>query len=606
MAQTTTFSASNPMDGSKCTQPGTYTGNVCPLAAMTYTIANTDMITGQDPILKSDFSAAAIIQASDPDCYLALEGLACGVAYPQCVNGIAHLPCQSSCMDTLNLCTPAFAKLGPQFLAVLQQTLSNCTGPVSNLDSEPYPTNAGCFKPLVIRSPGSSTSGNGSGTGTTGSGSGTGTTGTGTTTPAASSSSTPSAVGSLGEPIPAVCPGFFLPAKNGTVFAQTSNCASNGCCVPCPIQNYFYPKNSFRTVMTVGNIFNLISAVLSGYIVLSWAVLPGRRRHPGDIVLHFAVAVMLWQAGALFTLTSPEKIQCADSVTIATASNNMLCAAQGVVIMLAVHATVMWAGYMIFNLHATIVWRSSVFERYKPLGVILCWGLPGIYTFIPFLWSKVDATTGLACIIAPSGANAMFFSVQGIIVVPAFFLNIATMIHIMIVARRNSTAMTQSEYSGNGSKDGYGNPKPISARRQVLQLLKMNWRALMLGLIFVTTYVIYFVFFNLVVNVVSNTNANTPWVQSWAVCIVTQLAANGNDQVLAQNTCAAQFASNLPSFPIQVTTNVITSTVGIWIFLIFGANMQLVWDWGYWFSSCCGNDRSRGDADMELESSEWR
>ncbi|KAJ1567260.1 hypothetical protein HK405_006583, partial [Cladochytrium tenue] len=342
--------------------------------------------------------------------------------------------------------------------ATLQAAVSNCTQ-LSSINTAAYPTTA-CFTPAAI------------------------------TAAVANSSSTSNSSSTTTT----TCPYFFVAATSNSS-ASSNNCASNGCCVPCPVQEYFYPVGSFTLAVRVEVILHLVSAILMAYVVLSWSILPGRRAHPGDIVLHFSVAIMIWMFTPLFMISNPHTVQCADSVTTATASNNTYCGAMGGILMLFIHAAVFWAGYMIMNLHATIVWRSSVFERYKPLGVVFCWGLPGVFTFLPFLISKVDASTGMNCLVTPSQANLLFFLIDGIVVVPSFFINVATMVHIMIMTRRSSTnSQTQSSnaYSSNGAAK-YGEnapPKPLSARRQILILLKLNWRAMMLGLVFVLTYVV--------------------------------------------------------------------------------------------------------------------
>ncbi|KAJ3413389.1 hypothetical protein HDV05_008100 [Chytridiales sp. JEL 0842] len=513
-----------------CT-PNTYTGTICPSTVMTaYQLATPpDLQVSTDQTLNQTLSVLGPVRALSPTCFDALQAFACGLAYPSCNQGTTQLICKSSCEQALAICTPVFAQIGQteQLRAAV-----NCDR-VSALNPIPLGVDGQCLVPVGLAPS---------------------TAAAGTTTP--SSNTTIS------------CPAPFLP-RTSTAFNKNCNKQTN-CCLPCPVQNFVYPVNSFRTVVLAINIGQGISALLCAYVVLSWAVLPGRRQHPGDIVLHFSIAVMIWQSCTFFLMGNPKRIQCADDVTVSTASNNTLCAFQGAVIMTAVHATVLWAGYMIWNLHATIVWRSQIFERFKPLGVILCWGLPGVFTFIPFLLSNVDATTGITCLVEPAKANTFFFSFQAPVVIVSFFLNIATMIHIWIVARR-STSMNSSS-NNNYSSNGGSTSKPISARRQMLQLMKLNWRALFLGLVFLITYITYVIFFNIVVAPISNTSAETQWVKDWVLCMVTTNAD--------QNLCAERFKEYIPAFGWIVVANVCIASVGLWIFVIFGSNLALLRDWG--------------------------
>ncbi|KAJ1568728.1 hypothetical protein HK405_014503 [Cladochytrium tenue] len=527
--------------GQACTAVA-YNGTVCPASIMTYkTAVPVANQTSLDSYLASSTAALAAVKALDSTCYTAILTLACMDAFPVCVNGTAELPCYHSCTDVIAACTATLSPLN--LLTTLESSLNNCTS-VSSLDAEAYPTEK-CQSPASI--------------------------------PTAASSSNTTTTNTT-------CPKFFLPNTGTTT---TSNCAPNGCCVPCPVNNYFYPVGAFETSVLVFKVGNGVSCALAAFIVLSWSTLPGRRRHPSDIVLHFAVALMIWQACAMLLYGDSRRIQCHDSVTVSTASNNLLCGIQGAFVMYTVHAAILWGGYMMANLHATIVWRSSVFERYKPLGIVLCWGLSGVFTFLAFLLATIDATTGVTCLITPDKANYYMFSIQAVIIVPAFFLNCATITYIVVVARRATSSANGlgSSSGGQGSMGGQGSgsagadagqpKKTISQRRQVLLLLKMNWRALLFSLVYVAIYTTYVVFFNVIAVRMATSTWATPWVQSWTACII--LDSGTNDD--AQNNCAAKFAGEVPSFALIVFTNLLISWIGIWLFLIFGLNLQIVYEW---------------------------
>ncbi|KAI9344216.1 hypothetical protein DFJ73DRAFT_840617 [Zopfochytrium polystomum] len=550
------------VQGTSCTASA-YTGTLCPASIMTYSTSVTaDQQESVESVLSTTVATLATVKDRDPICYNDLLALACTQAFPNCANGVTQLPCLSACSTSLSACTATFESIG--LLSLLQTNLANCTQ-LSSSNTEKYPTTA-CYNSPVIK---------------------------------AASSSGSTSTGSI------TCPRFFKPATNLTNYQTSNNCAKSGCCVPCPVQDYFYPVGSFNNVLTISIVLHAISAALMAYVVVSWAVLPGRRTHPGDIVLHFCVCITLWMGTTLFTIGNPKRIQCYDDITVATASNSTICGAMAACLMLFIHGGVFWAGYMIFNLHATIVWRSSIFERYKPLGVVVCWGVPGILTFIPFLIDHVDASTGLNCLIGPQHANALFFGADAVIVIPAFFINFATMIHIMMVTRNNASSTASGGISSNGAYGGPNSiPKPLSARRQILILLKLNWRAMLLGLVFILVYVTYFVFFNVVVLPTSNTNSDTPWIQSWSQCVLT---ATSTDNAVVQNDCANKHSADLPSFGVLVLANMITSSVGIFTFFIFGFNMQLLYDWA---AICVGSRRTRmgsGEFEMKVQNdAEWR
>ncbi|KAJ3096280.1 hypothetical protein HDU97_006063 [Phlyctochytrium planicorne] len=538
-----------------------YTGSVCKDYVNYFTAASSLAEEKSDATVQGqiDNAISGLNKVkSSPDCFDRLLAIACGIEFPKCdaksegAAGKTQILCKTNCQDALSVCTPVIKNLiGDAGVLLLQSNLHNCSFLTSS-NPEPWGADGQC---LAAKKSGAATA--------------------------------------------AACPFPFLPKTPNTVNKNCQDVAPGvTCCIPCPVQDYVYPKGQFNIAVMLTQIGSATSALLVGYVVLSWAVLPGRRQHPGDIVLHFAIACMIWQSCALFLIGNPRRIQCADEVTTSTASNNTLCGIQAAFTMCSVHATVFWAGYMIFNLHATIVWRSNFFERFKPLGVTLCWGLPGIFTFLPFLISSVDAVTGVTCLIAAADANKLFFSVHAVIVLPAFLLNVATMIHIMIVARRSTSSNLSNGYSSNGySGNGYsGEAKPISARRQMLQLLKLNWRALFLGLVFVVTYVTYVIFYQVVVTPLATTDSSTQWVKDWSLC----MATTGGDQSL----CHDKFKDNIPSFSLIIVSAILVSSVGIWLFIIFGFNLQILYDWVNWGHDLFSGGRKREEP--QYEEPEWR
>ncbi|TPX66580.1 hypothetical protein SpCBS45565_g04339 [Spizellomyces sp. 'palustris'] len=348
------------------------------------------------------------------------------------------------------------------------------------------------------------------------------------------------------------------------------------CCAPCPAEELLHQPGDFDTQIRVHQIVHLVAFILCLYVVVSYAVLPGRREHPADIVLHFAIAACIWMGVSLWTLPNVRNIQCADDgVSRSNAFNNKLCGLQAAWVLLGVHATVFWGSYMIWNLHFTIVHKSTILERYKPVGLIACWGLPAILTTIAVIMNDIDASTGALCFVASDSAIKYVFGVQGVLIIPTVVANLVTFVHIARIARRASSIHSQDEpyeMDKPGSVSG-ASSTTISTRRQILQLVKLNWRALLLGAVFLTTYVTYFIFFQILTNAISSIKPSTPEVRGFLACMLTQPPAT------AHATCATRFASFMPSYAMVVAAYAVAGLVGFWVFLIFGVQRALLRDW---------------------------
>jgi hypothetical protein len=68
---------------------------------------------------------------------------------------------------------------------------------------------------------------------------------------------------------------------------------------------------------------------LSFFFVVSYLVLPEKRGHPAQLILNFSIAIFLFSMVVFFSIGDPQKLQCANSVTPSTQSNNLACAVQG-------------------------------------------------------------------------------------------------------------------------------------------------------------------------------------------------------------------------------------------------------------------------------------
>ena len=67
--------------------------------------------------------------------------------------------------------------------------------------------------------------------------------------------------------------------KNPDLSANYSNCYG-ACCLPCPTIDAFYPEGLYVRFFTVLEVFSMISFFSILFVLISYAVLPERRRFP--------------------------------------------------------------------------------------------------------------------------------------------------------------------------------------------------------------------------------------------------------------------------------------------------------------------------------------
>ncbi|KAI9002408.1 hypothetical protein BC832DRAFT_120765 [Gaertneriomyces semiglobifer] len=546
-----------------CT-PSPYEG-LCQRYGVTYPIALSEAAAQEveQRFTDSDFQRALFgLQLRDYDCGTMLQSLVCADLFPRCTAaagsvGTPEPVCRSSCAATRQRCEPVFQRLN------VTLPLPNCDSSVDQLygRTKPYVgDNVQCTR----------------------------------------------ADANLAA-LPRECLPPFVPnpAFLPNTTAKEPNLCNGPCCAPCPVEELLFPPGEFNMQVRTHQIVHLVSFIAALYVVVSYSLLPGRREHPADIVLHFGIAVVIWMSVSLWTLPDLKRMQCADAVTQSTASNNWLCAAQSVWLMYGVNATVLWAAFMIWNLHLTIVHKSNLLGKYKLVGIVICWGVPVIQTAIPVLMNDITSSTGATCFPSRDGALKYMFGFHGVVILPAFIANISTFVHIARIAARSSTngstnrTFDDDEYEMNSLRS-QTRPR-ISRRRQLLEMARLNWRALLLGTVFVVVYITYLVMFLLLTEITENIEpATTPWVGEFLLCLISNTLQIGSTN--AQAVCAGRFSSFLPSSALIIAAHVVTGLVGVWYFVIFGTQRALLRDWGMRFTK---HRNGSSDSLPVIQDSKW-
>jgi hypothetical protein len=77
------------------------------------------------------------------------------------------------------------------------------------------------------------------------------------------------------------------------------------------------------------DILRFISSIVSFFMLVSYLVLPDKRRHPSLLILNVSASLFLFSMVVYFSIGNPIRLQCANAVSVSTQDNNKLCATQG-------------------------------------------------------------------------------------------------------------------------------------------------------------------------------------------------------------------------------------------------------------------------------------
>ncbi|KAI8098488.1 uncharacterized protein BX664DRAFT_318823 [Halteromyces radiatus] len=340
-----------------------------------------------------------------------------------------------------------------------------------------------------------------------------------------------------------------------------------GCCIPCPYQNYLYNEGWIEHAFFATDIVRSVSAVGAFFIMVSYFVLPDKRRHPSLLILNFSVAVFLFSFVAFFSVGNPKKLQCADAITASTQGNNSLCAAQGAILMFSSLATVLWCCALIVNLHLHTVWSSNFFTNRYFLLHLICWGIPAAFMAAALGLKQIQYEFANLCLVSLDEIFNLFFYPMAAIVIPSFVLHMGTFLYIARIAVREGIDSDLSQSASNGS---IGRAHRAVRHKHVIQAVHIQWRALLLAVIACTTVLFYWIFYFTQLRHASDFSSDSSIIDSWLQCMITP----GN----TQDSCVSIVSSHLPPFGLMVAAEALVSVIGIWIFLIF-AKRSIFIEW---------------------------
>src|SRR3954452_719163 len=128
----------------------------------------------------------------------------------------------------------------------------------------------------------------------------------------------------------------------------------------------------------------------------------------------------------------------------------------------------------------------------------------------------------------------------------------------------------------------------MTNRLHVLQAIKIQWRALLLAIILLTTIIFYWLFYFVELRKIANGAENTKLLTEWSICI-----QSGK----GQDFCAKNISSkHLPSFGLLFAAEMTVSLIGIHLIVIF-FNKALWQEFKQWINTKYTKNNSK---DMEF------
>ncbi|KAI8055659.1 hypothetical protein BDF22DRAFT_671350 [Syncephalis plumigaleata] len=358
-----------------------------------------------------------------------------------------------------------------------------------------------------------------------------------------------------------ICPSPLVQDPAWPRYSKVAHCI-NGCCIPCPMTNAFYPPNRLEIGFRIATLIRGVSGLLMLFLLVSYLILPNKRKYPTSLIFFSIISLMAFCIPSFFVLTDPKKIQCTDEITQSTMSNNIACGIQGAILIFGSFGACLWIAAVILNLHLHTVWNSQWMSKHYKWIVAIGWIYCAAGAAVPLAMNIVQYDYAELCLVSKE-KSGIFFWPLGAVVFPAVFLHVWTFIYIIRV-RRNARGHTSP--GSNPSSHG----AVIRAQKMlVMETVRLQWRAMLLSVALTSALIFYWIFYFVEIRRTTQSHS-TEALPAWFKCIA---AGRG------QSECASIMAPELPSYQIMIAAEIAVSIQGVTFFLIFGMQRRLFSEW---------------------------
>ncbi|GET01566.1 hypothetical protein GLOIN_2v1612261 [Rhizophagus clarus] len=171
---------------------------------------------------------------------------------------------------------------------------------------------------------------------------------------------------------------------------------------------------------------------------------------------------------------------------------------------------------------------------------VIGWGIPAILTIVALKTYSINYQFATLCFVKVEASNVIFFYPLAVIVVPIFFIHMTTSSYIYWTGRK-------------GKKS---NP---SFSVSIAHLIRIQWRELLLFVLFFVTVTIYWLFYCIELkSIVTRNNSDVNFLD-WINCI-----QSGKGRSFCANNIASKF---MPHYSLILIAEISASLIGVYLFV---------------------------------------
>ncbi|KAH7016635.1 hypothetical protein B0J12DRAFT_533383, partial [Macrophomina phaseolina] len=305
--------------------------------------------------------------------------------------------------------------------------------------------------------------------------------------------------------------------KGRLCFSFSDRSAGPPCCLPCPAIDWIYPP-SFRRACRAAAILNVPGLLLCLILLLALGKDNQGERSSRQLSMCLVIGVCSLSLGFVVPLAAKPD-ECADAITPRDMHSSGACAFSGAFIIFGALSSAVWTFIRTVMLHMHICWTLKPSKKYDYAVQTLGWGTTAIFLSLTLGLTGVSFRFGDTCHVNMQNSIPNFWG-------PLLFLaGISAMLQFTTFAYCIKNYIDRKFLPPDESRKlSTDLPHSISLPsrfREVQQVLKMQWRSILivfLILVDVTFFAILFVYLDARESrLLSNSDKVRPWVD----CVLT-------------------------------------------------------------------------------------
>ena len=210
--------------------------------------------------------------------------------------------------------------------------------------------------------------------------------------------------------------------------------------------------------------------------------------------------------------------QCFDDITPNNMYTSKICGVSGSLVIIGAWATVVWAFLRALHIHLQICWDLCLGRRFMIFAHVTGWLTPFIGATLALVFSGVSVRYSTVCSINPRNSQVDMWNPLIAFAGATIFNTLTTFGYCVKVYIRSNRYLATASLGDEGQTES--GLKALRTGRHILQVLKLQWRGIVLVLFIVANVVLFSIVFIRLDNMIDSVAENPELAEKWIICLI--------------------------------------------------------------------------------------